>query len=113
LEGWLVDGQQTFPAEKGAVCETWLRDRPPFFGLRPAGAAIVDTLTVLGVASAVSIPLGIIVAIFLVEFDDDWFAGLVRFVVDLMLQMPSIVVGIFVWSLLVRQVTGFAGIPGQ
>jgi phosphate transport system permease protein len=74
--------------------------------------AIVGTLIMLGVASAVSVPLGIIVAIFLVEFEDDWFAGVVRFVVDLMLQMPSIVVGIFVWSLLVRQVTGFSGIAG-
>jgi phosphate transport system permease protein len=86
---------------------------------KPAGVsgggiaqAIVGTLIMLGVASAVSVPLGIIVAIFLVEFEDDWFAGVVRFVVDLMLQMPSIVVGIFVWSLLVRQVTGFSGIAG-
>jgi phosphate transport system permease protein len=74
--------------------------------------AIVGTLIMLGVASAVSIPVGILVAIFLVEFGDDWFAGVVRFVVDLMLQMPSIVVGIFVWSILVRQVTGFSGIAG-
>jgi phosphate transport system permease protein len=74
--------------------------------------AIVGSLVMLGVASAVSVPLGVLVAIFLVEFDDDWFASVVRFVVDLMLQMPSIVVGIFVWSLLVRQVTGFAGIAG-
>ena len=74
--------------------------------------AIVGTLIMLGVASAVSVPLGIIVAIFLVEFEDDWFAGVVRFAVDLLLQMPSIVVGIFVWSLLVRQVTGFSGMAG-
>jgi phosphate transport system permease protein len=86
---------------------------------RPAGAsgggiaqAIVGTVIMLGVASAVSVPLGILVAIYLVEFGGGWFASLVRFVVDLMLQMPSIVVGIFVWSLLVRQVTGFAGIAG-
>jgi phosphate transport system permease protein len=86
---------------------------------KPAGVsgggieqAIVGTLIMLGVASAVSVPLGIIIAIFLVEFRNEWLADVVRFVVDLMLQMPSIVVGIFVWSLLVRQVTGFAGIAG-
>ncbi len=86
---------------------------------KPAGMAgggisqaIVGSLIMLGVASAVSIPVGVMIAVFLVEFDDDWFAGVVRFAVDLMLQMPSIVVGIFVWSLLVRQVTGFAGIAG-
>lgn len=86
---------------------------------KPAGVsgggiaqAIMGTLIMLGVASAVSIPLGVLVAIFLVEFSGGWFASFVRFVVDLMLQMPSIVVGIFVWSLLVRQVTGFSGIAG-
>ena len=86
---------------------------------KPAGVsgggiaqAIVGTLIMLGIASAVSVPLGILVAVFLVEFGGGWFAELVRFAVDLMLQMPSIVVGIFVWSLLVRQVTGFAGIAG-
>jgi phosphate transport system permease protein len=86
---------------------------------KPAGVsgggiaqAIVGTLLMLGVASAVSIPLGILVAVYLVEFGTGWFASLIRYVVDLMLQMPSIVVGIFVWSLLVRQVTGFAGIAG-
>ena len=86
---------------------------------KPAGVsgggisqAIVGSLIMLGVASAVSIPVGVMIAVFLVEFDDDWFAGVVQFAVDLMLQMPSIVVGIFVWSLLVRQVTGFAGIAG-
>jgi phosphate transport system permease protein len=86
---------------------------------RPAGTpgggiaqAIMGTLEMLAVASVVSIPLGILVAIYLAEYGSGFFGGTVRFVVDLLLQMPSIVVGIFVWSTLVRNVTGYSGLAG-
>ncbi len=73
--------------------------------------AILGTLFILGMAAAVSVPLGILVAIFLSEFGQGWFAGAVRFVVDLLLQMPSIVIGIFVWATLVRS-TSYSGLAG-
>jgi phosphate transport system permease protein len=73
--------------------------------------AILGTLFMLALASVVSVPLGILVAIFLSEFGHGWFAESVRFVVDLLLQMPSIVIGIFVWATLVRATSysAFAG----
>jgi phosphate transport system permease protein len=73
--------------------------------------AILGTLFMLAMAAVVSVPLGILVAIFLSEFGHGWFAEAVRFVVDLLLQMPSIVIGIFVWATLVRATnySAFAG----
>ncbi len=86
---------------------------------RPAGVAgggiaqaIMGTLEMLGVAAIVSIPLGILVAIFLVEYGTGWLGKTTRFTVDLLLQMPSVVIGIFIWATLVRTTTGYSGIAG-
>jgi phosphate transport system permease protein len=77
---------------------------------QPAGVAgggiaqaILGTLEMLAISAAVSVPLGVLVAVFLAEYGRGWFAGVTRFVVDLLLQMPSIVIGIFVWSTLVSK----------
>lgn len=74
--------------------------------------AILGTLYMLAMAALVSVPLGIVVAIFLAEFGRGWFAEAVRFVVDLLLQMPSIVIGIFVWATLVRA-TSYSALAGS
>jgi phosphate transport system permease protein len=86
---------------------------------RPAGVAgggiwqaIAGTLEMLLVAALVSVPLGILIAVYLVEFAKGWLGAATRFAVDLLLQMPSIVIGIFVWAVLVRSVTGYSGIAG-
>jgi len=75
-----------------------------FIALPPKGIgqAIVGSVLILGMAAIISIPLGIIIAIFLSEYGRGPFAGMVRFSVDLLLQTPSIVIGIFVWTLLVN-----------
>ena len=86
---------------------------------RPAGVegggiwqAIAGTLEMLFVAALVSVPLGILVAVYLVEFASGWLGNVTRFTVDLLLQMPSIVIGIFVWAVLVRNITGYSGLAG-
>lgn len=75
--------------------------------------AIVGTLTMLAVAALVGVPVGVGTAIYLAEFGRGRFASVVRFVIDLIAGLPSIVVGVFVWALLVREVVGqyngFAG----
>lgn len=73
--------------------------------------AIQGTLIMTGLAALIAVPLGIAIAVYLAEFGKGWFGTTLRFVVDLLLQMPSIVVGIFVWSTLV-QVWGFSGRAG-
>ena len=73
--------------------------------------AIQGTLIMTGTAALLAVPLGLLTAIYLSEYGRGRFADVVRFVIDLMLQMPSIVIGIFVWSTLV-QVWGFSGRAG-
>jgi phosphate transport system permease protein len=76
-------------------------------------SAIVGSLEVVGIAAAVVVPIGIAVAVYLVEYGQGtWFGGFVRYLVDLMTGVPSVVFGLFVYiSLVVSQVGGvpFAG----
>lgn len=90
-------------------------ERPLPYG-EPGGGvapAILGTLAMLVVAAAISIPLGLGTAIYLSEFGRGRFARLVRFVIDLLAGLPSIVIGVFVWALLVRHVIGqYSGFAG-
>jgi phosphate transport system permease protein len=77
------------------------------------GPALLGTLTMLGVAGLIGIPIGIATAIYLSEYGYGRLAWLLRFVIDLLAGLPSIVVGVFVWAWLVRQVVGnFSGLAG-
>ena len=90
-------------------------ERPLPFGEVGGGVApaILGTLMMLAVAGAIGIPVGIGTAIYLAEFGRGRFAEAVRFTIDLLAGLPSIVVGVFVWAFLVRQVIGnFAGLAG-
>lgn len=90
-------------------------ERPLPYG-EPGGGvapAMLGTLTMLVVASGISIPVGLGTAIYLAEFGRGDFARVVRFVIDLLAGVPSIVIGVFVWALLVRQVIGqYSGLAG-
>ena len=60
---------------------------------------IIGTLEITGIASLISIPLGIFTAVFLVEYDGGWVARTVTFLVDVMTGIPSIVAGLFAYTL--------------
>jgi phosphate transport system permease protein len=77
------------------------------------GPAIMGTLEMMLVAGAIGMPVGIGTAIFLSEYGKGPFAAIVSFLVDLLAGLPSIVIGVFVWAFLVRQVIGnFNGFAG-
>jgi phosphate transport system permease protein len=77
------------------------------------GPAILGSLTLMAVASIAGVPLGVGAGIYLSEFGRGRFAWAVRFCADLVAGLPSIVVGVFVWALLVKEVVGtFSGIAG-
>jgi phosphate transport system permease protein len=63
--------------------------------------AIVGTLIITGIAALISIPIGILTAIYLVEYAQptQWMARTVTFLVDVMTGIPSIVAGLFAFSL--------------
>jgi phosphate transport system permease protein len=64
--------------------------------------AIIGTLLMVGAAALLAVPVGILAAIFLSEYGrNSKFAQIVRFCVDLLAQMPSIVIGLFIWLFVV------------
>lgn len=76
--------------------------------------AIVGSLMIIGVTTLVSTPIGILAGIYLAEYGaTSKFASLTRFVTDIMLSAPSIVVGLFVYALVVATLGGFSGWAGS
>ncbi len=74
--------------------------------------AIIGTLEQVGITIAIATPLGLLVAIFLTEYGRGPLATGVRFVVDVMTGIPSIVAGLFIFAFLVialhQSYSGFA-----
>ncbi len=74
--------------------------------------ALVGTLIMVGLATAVSVPLGIMAAVYLVEYGKgNWLARLIRFFSDVMTGVPSVFVGLFVYTALVVNF-GFGALMG-
>jgi phosphate transport system permease protein len=74
--------------------------------------AIVGTGVVLGVASLFGIPLGIGSGVFLAEYGRNRFGDLIRFTADVLNGVPSIVVGLTVYSLVVVRQKHFSALSG-
>jgi phosphate transport system permease protein len=76
--------------------------------------AIFGSVVIVGVATFVSTPIGILAGIYLAEFGKDgWLASTTRFVNDILLSAPSIVIGLFVYTVYVAQVGHFSGWAGS
>lgn len=76
--------------------------------------AIIGSLMIVGVTTLVSTPIGILAGIYLAEYGaTSKFAAITRFVTDIMLSAPSIVVGLFVYALMVATLGGFSGWAGS
>jgi phosphate transport system permease protein len=75
--------------------------------------AILGTLEMLAVAGIIGIPVGVATAIYLSEYGRGNLARAVSFTIDLIAGLPSIVIGVFVWAWLVRNVVGqYNGLAG-
>ena len=74
--------------------------------------AIVGTLVLLGLASAFAIPVGVIAGLYVAEYRGTRFANWVRFAADALNGVPSIVVGIFAYSVAVMPVRRFSALAG-
>ena len=75
------------------------------------GPAIQGTIIVVGIASLIGVPIGVFSGIYLAEFRETKLAVLSRFLSDVLSNMPSIVMGIFGWALIVT-VIGWSVIAG-
>jgi phosphate transport system permease protein len=90
-------------------------DRPLPLGEVGGGVApaIVGTLLMLLVAAVIGVPIGVGAAIYLAEYGQGRFAEAVSYTIDLLAGVPSVVVGVFVWAVVVRNVFGsFSGLAG-
>jgi phosphate transport system permease protein len=74
--------------------------------------AITGTLILIGIAAAVGVPIGIGAGLYLADHKRTPLANTVRFLSDVLNGIPSIVMGIFAWQLLVRPVGHFSALSG-
>jgi len=74
--------------------------------------AIVGTLIMIGIACAIGLPIGIGSGIYLSEKRSTPLAQTVRFLADVLNGLPSIVMGIFAWEILVRPAGHFSALAG-
>jgi len=86
--------------------------RPPGEAGGGMANAIVGTLILIAIASAVGLPVGIGAGLYLAEKRATLLATTVRFLADVLNGLPSIVMGIFAWSLLVKPVKHFSALAG-
>lgn len=76
------------------------------------GQAIVGSLALVGLGCAIALPLGILVGVALAEFGEGRLPKVIRFTADVMTGLPSIVVGIFIYKLIVAPMKSFSALAG-
>jgi phosphate transport system permease protein len=75
--------------------------------------AIVGSVLMCGIATLIGTPVGIMAGVFLAEYGwGSWLAHATRFVNDILLSAPSIVIGLFVYAIYVAKVGNFSGVAG-
>lgn len=96
-----------------AMNQSFLTERIPPLGQAGGGIgpAIQGTLIVVGIASLIGVPIGVFSGIYLAEFREAKLASAARFLTDVSTNMPSIVIGIFGWTLIVTAI-GWSVIAG-
>lgn len=76
------------------------------------GEAVQGTLILVGLAALFGVPLGLFTGIYLSEFGRGHFANAVRFLVDMLTGVPTIIFGLFAWVLIVVPQQTFSGLSG-
>jgi phosphate transport system permease protein len=75
--------------------------------------AIVGTLAIVGVAILISIPIGVLTAIYLAQAKQSRFADSVRFAAKVLTGFPSILAGVFAYGAIVMTTGGFSALAGS
>jgi phosphate transport system permease protein len=98
-----------------AISPSLFLESTPAPGTEGGGLAnpIVGSLMIVAACTFISTPIGILAGIYLSEYGgNSKFAEVTRFVTDIMLSAPSIVIGLFVYAIIVYQVKSFSGWAG-
>ena len=97
----------------GALNFQFLVDRPrPVSEGGGIGNAILGSLVLLGLSSAFGLPIGIAVGIYLSEIGKGRLASVVRFIIDTLTGIPSIVTGVFIYTIIVLPMKNFSAFAG-
>ncbi len=97
----------------GMTWATLTQMTPPPNDVGGLANAIYGSFLMVILATFVGTPIGVMAGIYLAEFDTHgWLASLTRFVNDILLSAPSIVIGLFVYSVVVAQFKSFSGYAG-
>jgi len=76
------------------------------------GNAILGSLVLLALSSALGLPIGIAVGVYLSEVGRGQFASVIRFIIDTLTGIPSIVTGVFVYAIVVLPMKQFSAFSG-
>jgi len=74
--------------------------------------AVLGSAKILGMATLIGVPIGFLGGVYLAEYGNRSFAFVVRYVTDLLNGVPSIVIGIFAYTLIVMRAKHFSGLAG-
>lgn len=86
---------------------------PPLADTGGLANAIFGSAAMVGLATLLGTPVGILAGIYLAEYGQkNWLAEIVRFINDILLSAPSIVIGLFIYSMVVAQLKSFSGFAG-
>ena len=86
---------------------------PPPGGAGGLANAIAGSLLMVGLATLIGTPIGILTGIYLAEYGTQtWLGATTRFINDILLSAPSIVIGLFVYAIIVARVGNFSAYSG-
>ena len=75
--------------------------------------AIVGSLIMVGLGTLIGTPIGMLAGVYLAEYGQrGWLGSVTRFINDILLSAPSIVIGLFVYAVMVVNMGGFSGLAG-
>jgi phosphate transport system permease protein len=98
---------------QGLTYATFTQMTPPPNESGGLANAIYGSFLMVSLATLVATPIGIMAGIYLGEFDNKgWLGSVTRFVNDILLSAPSIVIGLFVYAVVVSQFKSFSGYAG-
>jgi phosphate transport system permease protein len=86
---------------------------PPQADIGGLANAIFGSLTMVGLATLLGTPIGVMAGVYLAEYGQSgWLGRTTRFINDILLSAPSIVIGLFVYSVWVARMKSFSGFAG-
>lgn len=97
----------------GLAVSTFTQMTPPPNDEGGLANAIYGSFVMVALATGLGTPIGVMAGIYLAEFDTkSWLASVTRFVNDILLSAPSIVIGLFVYAVVVSRFKSFSGYAG-